>query len=331
MTAFIDAYDAALFDLDGVLYLGPDPVPGAVDAVASLRARGVRTLFVTNNAARSEEVVARHLSDLGYAATLEDLVTSAQATEGLLRHTLPAGSRVLVCGTANLVAHVEAAGMTVVGSADDAPDAVVMGYSPTLGWPELDEASFAVQRGATWIATNPDLTRPTHRGLVPGLGAMLNAVSAATGRTPDVVVGKPHHPLMAEALRRSGARRPVFVGDRIDTDIAGAHAVGIDSFLVLTGSHTAADLVAAPPEARPTAVGWDVAALLEPRRTASVTADAATCGAITVTVAGAEAVVEGPLADRSAQVDAAWALAQLVWQGSVSDWRGALASLHLLP
>lgn len=276
-------------------------------------------------------MVAEHLVEVGFPATPDDLVTSAQATGRVLRETLPAGSRVLVCGTANLVAHVVEAGMVPVASADDSPVAVVMGYHPRLTWPELDEASFAVQAGATWIATNPDLTRPTHRGIVPGLGAMLQAVTIATGRTPDMVVGKPYRPLMAEALRRSEARRPVFVGDRIDTDIMGAHTVGIDSFMVFTGAHGAADLLDAPPEGRPTAIGWSVASLLEPRRTASVTGSSATCGTVTVrSTQSGGAQIEGG-GDRETQLDALWALAQLVWSGQVSEGRGALVSLDLLP
>lgn len=121
------------------------------------------------------------------------------------------------------------------------------------------------------------------------------------------------------------------MGDRIDTDIQGAHAVGIDSFLVFTGAHRAADLLQAPVDGRPTAIGWDVAALLQPRRTASLAGDAATCGAVRVTpdaVAGAR--FDGDLSTRDAQLDALWALAQLVWAGSVSEWRGAVAALDQL-
>lgn len=331
MTAFIDAYDAALFDLDGVLYLGPDVIAGGPETVQLLRDRGIRTLFVTNNAARSEEVVAAHLSELGYEATVGDLATSAQATAALLRDRLAAGTKVLVCGTANLVAHVAAVGLCPVASADDDPEAVVMGYDPDLRWPALDEVGFAVQRGAWWVATNPDLTRPTHRGIVPGLGTMIHAITVATGREPDVVVGKPHRPLMAEAVRLSGARRPVFVGDRIDTDVMGAHAVGIDSFMVFTGSHGRAALLAAPPHGRPTAIGWDAAALLRPRRTASVESDAARCGSVVVHLVGGRAVFEGVLDTREAQLDALWALAQLAWAGRVGDPEGSAAGLALLP
>lgn len=331
MSAFVDPYDVALFDLDGVLYLGPTVVPGAPEALARLRERGVRTIYVTNNAARSEQAVADHLTELGFAATLDDLATSALATKGLLRDTLPAGARVLVVGSPNLVGHVTAAGMRVVDSAADAPAALVMGYDPDLHWPRLDEASFAVHAGARWIATNGDLTRPTDRGIVPGLGAMLAAVTLATGRQPDIVVGKPHRTLMDDALRRAAARRAVFVGDRIDTDIMGAHAAGIDSLLVMTGAHGRHALLDAPPEGRPTAIGWSVADLLLPRRTASVTADGATCGGVRVEIVGDEAVLSGDLGHVAGQLDALWALAQLVWAGRVSAQRVPLAALDLLP
>lgn len=330
MSAFVDDYDAVLFDLDGVLYLGPDPVPGAVDAVAALGARGVRTLYVTNNAARSDEVVAAHLSALGFAASVDDVMSSAQATQQVVRESLAVGSPVLVVGTANLVAHVEAAGMRPVTSADDAPVAVVIGYNPNLAWPELDEAAFALQRGARWIATNPDLTRPTDRGIVPGLGTMIAALHAATGRQPDVIVGKPYQPLMEAAVRRSGARRPVFVGDRIDTDIMGAHTIGIDSFMVFTGSNGVADLLTAPVHGRPDAIGWDVSSLLQPRRTASVEGAVARCGRATVTAVASHATIAGPLNDRDAQLDALWALAQLVWREQASADGGVVASLDLL-
>ena len=332
MTAFIDADDVALFDLDGVLYLGPDAVAGAPEGVAAVHGRGVRTLYVTNNAAPTERAIAERLSTLGFPVALEDVVTSPQATEEVLRDRLPAGARVLVVGTSNLVDHVLAAGMVPVATSDAAPDAVVMGYDPHLAWADLDEASLAIQRGALWFATNPDLTRPTNRGIVPGLGAMLHAVSLATERSPDVVVGKPHRPLMDEALRRSGGGRAVFVGDRIDTDMLGAHAVGIDSFLVFTGSSGVRHLLEAAPEGRPTAIGWDVGSLLEPPRSAaSVDGLTITCRQATVHADGRSPVLEGDLGTREGQLDALWALAQLVWRGLLPNWRSAVDALDLLP
>ena len=330
MTAFIDAYDAVFFDLDGVLYLGPHAVDGAVEGVRALHDRGVRTMYVTNNAARSTQVVAAHLKDLGFDAVDDDVVSSAQAASGLLRRELPAGSKVLVAGTDNLVEQVRLAGMIPVTSFADEPDAVIQGYDPAMSWPRLDQAAIAVQRGARWFATNTDSTRPAEHGLVPGAGAMIAAVRATTDRDPEVV-GKPHRPLMDEAMARSGARRPVFVGDRIDTDIMGAHAVGIDSFMVFTGAHGVRDLCSAPPHGRPSAIGWNGTSLFEPRRTATMAGAVATCRGVRVSAEATGAAVVGDLADRESQLDAAWALANLVWAGVVSETEQVTSRLTLLP
>lgn len=330
MTAFVDGYDAVFFDLDGVLYLGPVAVEGAVEGVRALHERGVATVYVTNNAARSTAVVAAHLAELGYGAREDEVVSSAQAAAALLRRELPPGSRVLVAGTDNLVNEVRAAGMEPVATFAEEPVAVIQGYDPAMTWPRLDQAAIAVQRGARWFATNTDSTRPTEQGIVPGAGTMVAAIRATTTVDPEVT-GKPFKPLMIEALERSGARRPVFVGDRIDTDIMGANAVGIDSLLVFTGAHGVRDLCAAPPEGRPTAIGWNVSSLFEPRRVATVDAGVATCGGVTVRVDGGRAVTDQDLATRDAQLDAAWALAQLVWADQVSTPDAVLARLTLLP
>lgn len=330
MTAFIDAYDAVFFDLDGVLYLGPHAVEGAVEGIGRLHERGVRTLYVTNNAARSAGAVAEHLTTLGFQAREDEVVSSAQAASGLLRRELPQGSKVLVAGTANLVDQVRLAGMVPVDSVEDEPDAVIQGYDPQMTLPRLDQAALAVQRGARWFATNLDSTRPTDQGLVPGLGAMVAAVRSTTDHDP-VVVGKPFRPLMDEAIRRSGARHPVFVGDRIDTDIMGAHTVGIDSFMVFTGAHGVRDLCTAPPHGRPTAIGWNVGSLFEPVRTATVDAAGARCRSVLVRSEEGEAVLEGDVSTREAQLDAAWALAVLTWSGAASGGDAVFAELDLLP
>lgn len=157
---------------------------------------------------------------------------------------------------------------------------------------------------------------------------------AAVGATVDIdpeVVGKPHRPLMDEALRRTSAEHPVFIGDRIDTDIMGAHAVGIDSFMVFTGAHGVLDLCLAPPEGRPTAIGWNVESLFEPQRVVDITEGRASCGAVTVTSVEGVATVTGSLTDRAAQLDAAWALAALCWSGAVSQPEPVAEMLDLLP
>ena len=150
--ALIDEHDAALFDLDGVVYLGPDPVPAAPDTIAELRRRGVKVGFVTNNVARSAEVVAQHLTDIGIPTEPSDVVTSGQAISDLAADTLPAGARVLIVGTESLRDEARARGLQPVESARDDPVAVIQGYDSQIAWPLLEEAGFALQAGAMWYA-----------------------------------------------------------------------------------------------------------------------------------------------------------------------------------
>ena len=168
MGALIDAYDGVLFDLDGVVYLGPVAVPGAPPALAALRERKVPVGFVTNNAARTPGAVAEHLTELGIPATRADVVTSGQAGAQVLRHDLPAGAKVLVVGGEGVREALAEAGLTGVDSADDAPVAVLQGYGNDLTWAQLNEAAIAIHRGARWVATNDDPTRPTDRGAAAG-------------------------------------------------------------------------------------------------------------------------------------------------------------------
>lgn len=331
MTALIDGYDAVLFDLDGVVYLGPDPVDGAVDGIADLRERGTKIGFVTNNAARTAASVADHLRRLGIACTCDDVVTSAQAAARLLADRFPERGRVLVVGTQALVQEVEQYGFTTTRSADDAPVAVVQGYDPQMSWPILAEAGFAIQAGAVWIATNTDPTRPTDRGLVPGNGAAVGALQTVSPVEPEIA-GKPYRPLMEETIRRLDAGRPIFVGDRTDTDIAGARSCGVDSLLVLCGAHRACDLLAAPPDQRPTHLGQDLRALLAPARTARLDGTPATRLTVRCGDEGAE-LIDGRLTVYGTGLDGLWALAQLAWaaadRGESVDPGPALAALHV--
>lgn len=308
----IDDHDVAFFDLDGVIYLGPVAVPGAAEGIHAVLEAGARVMYVTNNAARSAETVAEHLTSLGFEAGVDDLITSAQVAANVLAETLTAGSLILVAGTRNLVDLVEEAGFRATGNADDGPDAVLQGYSPTIPWGLLDEAAIAVQRGATWYATNDDRTRPTDRGLVPGLGAQLSVVGMVVRRKP-IVFGKPHAPMLDFAIRHTGARRPIFVGDRIDTDIMGANRAGMASMLVFTGAHGKRDLIETGPGDRPSYIGADVRALLEPPRVATQEGHAWLCGAASARLKDGRILLEGELTGQSGQLDALWALANLVW------------------
>jgi HAD superfamily hydrolase (TIGR01450 family) len=260
VSGLLDGYDAVLLDLDGTVVRGRDAVPGAADVVAALREADVAVQFITNNASRSPDEVAEHLGTLGIEAGPDDVLTSGQAAVGLLSAELSAGSAVLVVGSAALVAAVEEAGLRPVSTAAEQPVAVVQGHSPQTGWALLAEACIAIRGGARWIASNVDRTLPTERGLLPGNGAMVAALVAATDRTPTVA-GKPERPLLDAAVHRVGARCPLMVGDRIDTDIAGARAAGLDSLAVLSGVADAAALLSAPAAQRPTFLGADVQVL----------------------------------------------------------------------
>jgi glycerol-1-phosphatase len=314
----ITAYDAALFDLDGVIYLGPDAVPGAAEGVAGLRALGTKVGFVTNNAARTPASVAEHLRDLGIAAQTSDVVTSAQAGAHLLRQRFGTGAKVLVVGGGGIWAALAEAELTGVRSAEDDPVAIIQGWSIDLTWEQINEAAIAIHRGAHWLATNTDLTRPTDRGIVPGNGAAVAAVRLAVDVDPEVA-GKPFRPLFEETIERLGSEQPIFVGDRIDTDIAGAVGLGIDSLMVLTGAHGAPELLAATPAERPTYLGWNIGALLEPALTARVDGDQATCAGTRVRVVDGELTLLGQPRGRAQRVAALWAAARLAWTYADAD------------
>lgn len=278
------SYDALLLDLDGTLYRGNDAVPGAVDALRG----GSRLLYVTNNASRSPGDVASHLAELGFDASDSDVVTSSQAAARLLQDRLAPDDVVLVVGTEALADEVRAVGLRPTRDAHDHPRAVVQGHSTETAWPILAEAVYAIGAGALWVAANTDTTLPTERGFAPGNGAMVAAVRAATGTEP-LVAGKPAAPLLEDALQRCGSRNALVVGDRLDTDIAGANQVGLESLLVLTGVSTADDLFRAQPHERPTYVALSLDALNAPASVSRVDA----VGDWDVAVDGTDLVLAG--------------------------------------
>ncbi|NJP91174.1 HAD-IIA family hydrolase [Nonomuraea sp. FMUSA5-5] len=259
----IDGYDTLLLDLDGVVYLGSHAVPGALEALEEARRHGVRLAYVTNNASRTPAAIAAHLRELGAPATAEDVVTSAQAAARLIAERVPPGSKVLVVGGSGLRMAVRRQGLRPVSTAAESPVAVVQGIAPGLSYGLLSEGALAVRQGALFVASNADSTMPTGRGELPGNGAMVRVIAHATGVEP-IYAGKPDPPLHRESMIRTGARRPLVVGDRLDTDIEGASNAGVESLLVLTGVATVADVLTAEPRHRPTYVGEDLGALLQP-------------------------------------------------------------------
>ncbi len=235
-------------DLDGVLWLGEEPIPGAAAAVAALRARGETVGFVTNNSSvpRSEveEKLERFGIDPGGA-----VLTSAMAAARLV---MP-GERVLVCAGPGVVEELERRGVEVVRDGD--ADAVMVGFHRDFDYERMRIASVAVRRGARLIATNADATYPTPDGLIPGGGAILASIVTASGATPEIA-GKPHAP-MAELVRALLGPDGVMVGDRADTDGRFAVQLGYRFLLVLSGVTGPGDL---PVEPVPAAVAADLAA-----------------------------------------------------------------------
>ena len=258
-----EAFDVALVDLDGVTYKGPHAIPSAPPALEAARGRGLRVLYVTNNANREPETVAAHLTELGMRAAPDEVVTAAQAAAALLADHIAAGAPVLVVGGAGLRTAVTHAGYRIVASAADKPAAVVQGFAPEVGWRDLAEATYAVGNGATFVASNLDITLPTEHGFAPGNGSLVGVVTSATGITP-VSAGKPQPEMFHLAARRAAAHRPLVIGDRLDTDVEGARAAGYPGLLVLTGVNSARDAALAPAHRRPAFIGHDLACLLEP-------------------------------------------------------------------
>ncbi|RSD11429.1 HAD-IIA family hydrolase [Amycolatopsis eburnea] len=260
--ALLAAYDAVLFDLDGTVYHGARVIPGAPETIQAAREHGTPVRFVTNNASKAPEEVVAHLTGLGMPAGVDEVHTSAQAGVVLLEDRLEPGSEVLVVGTESLAAEVAGAGLTPVRENGDGVKAVVQGHSPDNTWAALAEACLAIRAGALWVACNVDATLPSERGLLPGNGSMVAALRTATDVEP-LVAGKPQPLLFETAARSAGAEKPLVVGDRLDTDIAGAVAAGIDSLVVLSGVATPEQLIRAIPAERGTYLAEDLTALTE--------------------------------------------------------------------
>lgn len=256
------AYDLAMLDLDGVVYIGRDAVPGAADHLRRTRDAGMRTAFITNNAARPPELVAGHLTELGVPSEVADVVTSAQAAAHLLLERFGEGARIVRLGGDGLQAALLEVGLVPVEAEDDAV-AVVSGYGPDVLWRDIMRVAVRVRDGLPWLASNGDLSIPTTFGVAPGHGVLVQTIAGFAGVQP-VVAGKPQRPLLDETVRRVGGERPLMVGDRLDTDIEGARNAGIDSLLVMTGVTGLAELVGARAEHRPTYVAADLGGLLTP-------------------------------------------------------------------
>lgn len=284
-------YDLAMLDLDGVVYRGPDPIDGVAANLAAARGSGLRLAYITNNASRTAKQVADKLRAMDLPDVVDtDVVTSAQALAHLMAAALPSGATILLVGGEGLRGPLEDNGFTCVSSLDESTVAVAQGFHADIGWQQLAEASYAIQSGLPWYASNTDLTVPTARGIAPGNGSLVQAIRYATGAEP-VIAGKPERALFDETIERMGGDRPLMIGDRLDTDIDGAINAGIDSLAVLTGVSTLHDVAAAAPGHRPTYVSADLRGLHEAHPEVTIEGDTARCADATVELTGGTIVL----------------------------------------
>jgi HAD superfamily hydrolase (TIGR01450 family) len=321
------AYDVAMLDLDGVVYIGPDAVPGVPDRLGEASEAGLHLAYVTNNASRTPQSVAEHLRRLGIPVDDSDVVTGAQAAARLLAERLDEGSPVFVIGGEGLEVALAEQGLKPVQDRDADPQAVASGYSGELRWSTVVAGALLVRDGLLWVASNTDMTVPTPHGAGPGNGVLVDVVARFAGRQP-VVAGKPEPPLFEETLRRVGGSHPLVVGDRLDTDIEGANRTGYDSLLVMTGVTGLAELVAARPDQRPTYLAADLGALGRAQQEPDCSDGTVTCrgwratvvdGALRVERAGEDVEAEGGDLDAWWQAAATAGWAHLDATGTPAD------------
>ncbi len=230
-----------ILDMDGVLWRGETPMPGLVDFIDTLNQMGVGYVLATNNATKTAEMYVDRLAGFGVEIPKELILNSAEATARYLRHNFPKGETAYIVGEDGLFQAMTDQGFHIlngdsfVGS-DARAEFVVVGFTRYVCYPQLASAAHLINNGAQFIGTNPDVSIPTEHGPLPGAGSLLAYLEAATGQTP-LVVGKPNLPLFQEALRLLGnnPQTTAIVGDRLATDIAGGHAAGLKTILLLSG------------------------------------------------------------------------------------------------
>ncbi|GAB3030608.1 haloacid dehalogenase [Nocardioides flavus (ex Wang et al. 2016)] len=306
----VEAHDLVMFDLDGVVYVGGEAIAGVAERIDRVRASGRHVAFVTNNASRTPAQVAAKLSGVGVAAQSADVVTSAQAAARLLVEAHGEGARVLLLGGEGLEVALVEAGLEPTDDPSSAV-AVASGYGPDVRWRDIMRVSTLVRDGLPYVASNADLTIPTPYGLAPGHGVLVRTITGFAG-VEATVAGKPEKPLMEETVLRVGGDRPIMVGDRLDTDIEGAHAISAPSLLVLTGVTWLEELAAATRRLRPTYISPTLEGLFEPHAAPAVDGARAELGGWTAQVVAGRLDVSG--------------------QGSDADWWRVAATacwLHL--
>jgi 4-nitrophenyl phosphatase len=242
----LDKVHALLIDLDGVLYRGRAPLPGASELFDFLREHKISYLLVTNNSTLTREAFVERLAGFDIHVTPNEIMTSAVATAAYLRTLAPAGTKVNVVGESGLVHELERFGFVMAGR--DA-EYVVAGWDKTVTYEKLRVATLAIRDGATFVGTNPDKTYPMENDIIPGAGSILAALVAATDVEP-IIVGKPEPIIIQRCLELIGTtpEETAMLGDRLDTDILGGQRAGTGTILVLTGISTREEAAAWQPQ-----------------------------------------------------------------------------------
>ncbi len=227
-------FQAAILDLDGTVYRGDRLVPGADRGVRTLRERGIEVLFLTNKAIARREDYSEKLAGLGIPAGREDVVSSGWVTARYVRERYP-DARALVVGEPPLVSELEAAGIET--TTDEPGELLVVSMDREFTYRKLDLALRTLEEGTPFLATNPDRTCPTEDGAIPDAAGMIGAVEGVTGRTVDVLLGKPSETMLETVLAGLTAdpRECLVIGDRLETDIAMGERAGMTTVLVLSG------------------------------------------------------------------------------------------------
>lgn len=312
-------YDAVLFDLDGTVWEGGTALP---HARASIEALAQPVAYITNNASRGPAEVARLLSEMDIPTTAHQVLTSAQAAVTMAEDVAGKGCPVYVLGSQSFKDLAAEAGFQVVDSADDKPQVVLHGHNPDTGWAELSEAALAIAAGASYLASNLDTTLPAERGLMVGNGSMVAAVVSATGVQPQAA-GKPQPTMFHQAAKKLHVHKPLAVGDRLNTDIAGAVAANMDVLHVLTGVSGEYALISAEPHERPTFIAEDLRGLFSEPGILRPHAQ----GGFTARFEG-EDIVLGGGKDEATSVEALRTVLAVAWSGETAFQGSVRAEGH---
>lgn len=231
----INGIKAVAIDLDGVMYRGKTPIAGSARAIEEFRRKGLRILFITNNAGKKVGQVLHRIRAGGVRVHRDELLTSSQATAFYLMERYGRRKNVFVIGGHGLRQQLLKQGFKITKKHD--AKIVVVSRDAGFSYKKLEDAFYNIQNGAIFVATNEDGSYPVEDGLQPGAGAMVGALKACVGGEPDVVIGKPHEPIMKIALEKleTKAKNTLFIGDRLSTDILAGNKIGAKTALVLTG------------------------------------------------------------------------------------------------